>query len=175
MKLHIGCGNRYFEGWTNLDIAGKKADVFDDASKLNLIPNNSCDIIYAAHVLEHFGRKEVSAVLKVWYKKLKPKGILRLSVPDFEKVILMYKNSYKLQTLLGFLVGGQRDQYDLHKMVFDAPCLTDLLTKVGFKKIRNWDWHKTEHSQYDDYSQAYLPHMEKNTGTMMSLNIEAIK
>jgi hypothetical protein len=27
----------------------------------------------------------------------------------------------------------------------------------------------------DDYSQSYLPHMDKENGTLMSLNLEAVK
>lgn len=175
MKLHIGCANRYFKGWTNLDIRPGVGDVTDDASKLTSIVNNSYDIIYASHLLEHFGRKEVAKILKVWFSKLKPGGILRLSVPDFEKVIFMYKKGTGLDVLMGHIMGGQRDKYDYHKFMFDKKLLTDLLLKTGFREVREWDWRKTEHSQYDDYSQAYFPHMDKDTGVMMSLNLEAVK
>ncbi len=173
MKLHLGCGKKYFAGWTNLDIEGTTADIIDDAKTLTSIPNHSCDIIYAAHLLEHFGRKEVAGVLKVWFNKLKPKGVLRLSVPDFEKVVYMYHKGYKMPQLWGFLIGGQRDEFDYHKIVFDRESLTDLLLETGFKTVKTWDWRKTEHSHYDDYSQAYLPHMDKEKGTLMSLNLEA--
>lgn len=33
-------------------------------------------------------------------------------------------------------------------------------------------WKNTEHSQFDDYSQSYIPHMDKINGTLMSLNVE---
>ncbi len=174
-KVHLGCANKHIQGWVNIDIHASGADIHDDAKTLTSISNGSCELIYASHLLEHFGRKEVLSVIKVWHRKLKPNGILRLSVPDFEKVIRLYQKKYTLETLLGFLVGGQKDEHDYHKMVFDKTSLTKLLRDAGFKKIRSWDWRKTEHSQYDDYSQAYLPHMEKETGTMMSLNLEAIK
>jgi hypothetical protein len=29
--------------------------------------------------------------------------------------------------------------------------------------------------EFDDHSQAYLPHMDKENGTLISLNIEAVK
>ncbi len=176
MKLHIGCGKRYFKGWTNLDVNTGIADMIDDAAKLTKIADDSCELVYAAHVLEHFGREETLSVLKVWYKKLKPGGILRLSVPDFAKVVLIYQKGWDLDSrLLGYVTGGQRDQYDVHKMIFDQKNLTRLLKEAGFKTVRLWDWRKTEHTQYDDYSQAYLPHMDKEKGTMMSLNIEGVK
>ena len=34
---------------------------------------------------------------------------------------------------------------------------------------------RLKHSDIDDYSQAYIPHMDKDNGTLMSLNVEAIK
>ena len=175
MKLHLGCANRYLKGWTNLDVKPGVADITDDARSLMSIRDNSCEIIYAAHLLEHFGRKEVAHVFKVWFKKLKPNGILRLSTPDFAKVIYMYQRGVGLDTLMGHIMGGQRDVYDYHKMMFDKKLLTNLLLTTGFKTVREWDWRKTEHSQYDDYSQAYIPHMDKENGVMMSLNLEAVK
>ena len=65
--------------------------------------------------------------------------------------------------------------YDFHKMVFDERILHDLLSNAGFKDIKPWDWHAVDHCDVDDYSQAYLPHMDKIQGMHMSLNIEGIK
>ena len=70
-------------------------------------------------------------------------------------------------------VGGQKTEYDFHKVIFDKKKLTDLLTNSGFYDIREWDWRKTDHSNIDDYSLAYLQHMVKENGLLMSLNIEA--
>ncbi|HAI38830.1 MAG TPA: methyltransferase, partial [Maribacter sp.] len=38
-----------------------------------------------------------------------------------------------------------------------------------------YDWRQTEHAKFDDHSQAYIPHMDKENGTLISLNIEAVK
>ena len=46
--------------------------------------------------------------------------------------------------------------------------------EAGFARVRRWDWRATEHAGIDDYSQAYLPHMDKENGTLVSLNLEAI-
>jgi hypothetical protein len=37
------------------------------------------------------------------------------------------------------------------------------------------DWRATEHAGIDDYSQAYFPHMDKEFGIQVSLNVEARK
>ena len=36
-------------------------------------------------------------------------------------------------------------------------------------------WRETEHSQFDDHSQAYVPHMDKENGVLISLNVECNK
>ena len=88
MKLHVGGGNVILPGWINVDIDNiSGVDIQDDVRTLTKIKDDSYDIIYASHVLEHFGRKEFESILKVWNKKLKINGILRLAVPDFEKAI----------------------------------------------------------------------------------------
>ena len=176
MKLHVGCGKRYISGWTNVDILeGPTADIIDDAKTLKTIEDSSCDMVYACHILEHFGRHEFKDILKVWYTKLCKGGTLRLSVPDFDKVIDVYKKTDDIEMFLGFLVGGQKDEYDFHNMIFNYKLLSEVLLGIGFKNIKRWDWRTVEHSEVDDYSQAYLPHMDKENGTLMSLNIECTK
>ena len=102
-------------------------------------------------------------------------GTLRLAVPDFQKVIQWYQKNPELEDVTGLTVGGQKTKYDFHKVIFDKKKLTNLLTNSGFYDVREWDWRKTDHSNIDDYSQAYLPHMNKENGLLMSLNIEAKK
>jgi hypothetical protein len=60
-------------------------------------------------------------------------------------------------------------------MIFDEEFLRRNLLDIGFREVRPWDWRSTEHTQVDDYSQAYIPHLQKETGRLMSLNIEAVK
>jgi hypothetical protein len=49
------------------------------------------------------------------------------------------------------------------------------LKKAGYKNIKRWDWRKVDHGKFDDHSQAYIPHMDKKNGVMISLNIQAQK
>jgi predicted SAM-dependent methyltransferase len=175
MKLHLGCGGVYLEGWQNIDISPhSKADSLDDVSTLKSIDTESCDIIYASHVLEHFDRSEYVEVLSVWQQKLKVGGLLRLAVPNIQAALSWYNGS-NLNELLGIFYGGQSDPYDYHKMGFDKHTLSTKLKELGFKDIKLWDWRDTDHADIDDYSQSFLPHMKKDSGTLMSLNLEATK
>ena len=54
------------------------------------------------------------------------------------------------------------------KTVYDYDSLKELLENAGFKNIHKWDWRTVEHGHIDDYSQAYLPHMDKENGPLLS-------
>ena len=47
-----------------------------------------------------------------------------------------------------------------------------MLEQVGFTDVKRYDWRATEHAEIDDYSQAYHPHMDKENGVLVSLNVE---
>ena len=76
---------------------------------------------------------------------------------------------------MGCVVGGHRDMFDKHGVIFDEKSISTILTDSGFSNISKWDWKDVDHGHQDDYSQAYLPHMNKQSGLLMSLNIEAKK
>jgi len=177
MKLHLGCGDKYIDGFVHIDLQEfDHIDYQESITDLHFIDDNSVELIYACHVLEHIGRNDYEDVLREWYRVLKPNGILRVSVPSFDAVVDYYTNiDDDITYLLGFLVGGQKNEYDHHYMVFTKRLLYSVLLSVGFVGVCEYDWSDTEHSDVDDYSQAYLPHMDKDCGMLMSLNVEAIK
>jgi predicted SAM-dependent methyltransferase len=178
MKLHLGCGPRYIPGFFHVDI--HPAPHVDLVCRVECLPfaDSSISLIYASHLLEHFGRHEYRLVLLEWKRVLEPGGILRLAVPDFATcAALYYEHGLEdgLSGLIGLISGGQRDPNDFHKMIFDENYLRRDLLAMGFREVHRWDWHNTEHHSVDDYSQAYLPHMHKDDGRLVSLNLEAVK
>jgi hypothetical protein len=62
-------------------------------------------------------------------------------------------------------------------MIFDFATLARGLEQAGFGDVRRYDWRQTDIGKagIDDYSQAYLPHMAKDTGRLMMLNVEAVR
>lgn len=178
MKLHLGCGSRFIPGFVHVDLLpAPHVDIVGPVEKLPM-ENGSVSMIYASHVLEHFGRYEYKSVLAEWFRVLKTGGVLRLAVPDFAAcAAIYYESGLKdgLTGLVGLIVGGQRDDHDFHKMIFDEELLKRDLLGLGFREVRAWDWRTTEHAGVDDYSQAYIPHLAKEKGRLMSLNLEAVK
>jgi predicted SAM-dependent methyltransferase len=176
MKLHLGCGKRHIPGFVHIDAVDyPHVDHVATIDNLSFIPNDSIELIYNCHVLEHFKRKEVERVLREWLRVLKPGGVLRVSVPDFAKLSDVYQLHKKLDMVVGALFGRQDYLYNIHYNVFDFDSLSNVLQSSGFNNVIRYDWRKTEHADMDDYSQAYVPHMDKENGTLISLNVECSK
>ncbi len=179
VKLHLGCGTKFIPGFDHIDSTHHRHLTHcADVAHLPMYSDGSVSLIYASHVLEHFGRHEYKTVLREWYRLLKHGGVLRLAVPDFSAVAALYYEQGLvdgLTGLVGLVSGGQRDAADYHKMIFDEALLGQALLEVGFRSYRRWDWRITEHAEVDDYSQAYLPHLDKECGRLMSLNLEGVK
>lgn len=177
MKLHLGAGKICIPGYINVDILPAPGiDVVTDIRNLPF-KDGSADFIYSCAVIEHMGRAEWKGVLRHWYEKLKPGGTLRLSTADFEAACSRYLRTRNISELLGLVIGGQKDAYDRHGMVFDYDLLREGLEEAGFTHVRRYDWRDTElfSLDIDDYSQAYLPHMDKENGQLMMLNVVADK
>ncbi len=174
-RLHIGTGKCYLPGFVNVDIfSSVHADVYADMTALPF-DRESFDLLYSSHCLEHSHRHMVLATLTHWRDLLKPGGVLRLAVPDFSACVQWYELTRDLDAITGLLFGGQNHPKNNHFTTFDKATLTKALQRVGFSDIKEWDWRHTDHSQFDDFSQCYLPHMNKEKGLHCSLNLEAVK
>jgi predicted SAM-dependent methyltransferase len=165
LKLHLGCGDKHIDGYVNIDIRPMETvDKVDNIKYLRSFKKDSVDVIYSASVLE-----------RRWYEILKPGGILRLGVPDFEAIVKYYLETGELDDIMGLLYGGQDYEQNFHYACWDFYKLQKDLYEVGFKNMKRYDWRDTEHSNIDDFSQCYLPHMNKENGMLMHLNVEATK
>lgn len=181
LRLHLGCGKRFIPGFVHVDLDDfDHIDVKTDVRDLRMFDTGSAELIYACHVLEYFDRVEVVEVLREWKRVLRPEGILRLAVPDFEALVQVYRESGDLDKILGPLFGRievqtPERQVFYHRTTYDFASLKDVLESVGFRDVRRYDWRETIHRDYDDFSQAYIPHMDKENGRLISLNVEATK
>lgn len=179
-KLHLGCGTRRFPDYIHVD--GRKEtnpDIVADVFLLEGFENNKYDLVYNCHVLEHTDRAGSDKALKRWYEILKPGGILRLSVPDIAACCEWYCEHRDLKTLYAFFWGSQipdRGNFDYHFHGWDEFTLRKALQHTGFRDVKLWDWRTTPpHDEIDDYCRAYLPHMDFESGKLMSLNIQGTK
>lgn len=176
LKLNLGCGDKKIPGFINIDIRLEVCpDAVMDVFILSAIRDNSIDLIYACHILEHARRGLEIEILRSWYRLLKPGGMLRIAVPDFDAINKHYCEYGDLNILLGLLYGRQDHDYNVHFRCWDEQTLTSALLDIGFILVYRYDWRETEHAMIDDYSQSFLPHMDRISGRLMSLNLEAVK
>jgi len=176
MKLHIGCGKKYLPGYNHMDVINyDHVDFVCDARKLDMLKDATVSEIYACHILEHVGRFEVSAVLKEWTRVMKPNGIIRIAVPDFEGIVDEYLENKDLMSLQGPIFGGQTYDYNFHHIAFDYKILKSLLEEAGLYNIFKYDWRDFLPEGHDDFSRSYLPHMDFENGRLISLNVMATK
>jgi len=174
LRLHLGCGDRYVPDWVNVDLSRKStADLIEDVRKLNSFPSNSVDSIYACHLLEHFSHSEAEQILSNWNRVLKPGGELRISVPDLDKIIQIYKKNWEHfqfpgnSPWIGLVYGGQKDQFDFHKTGFNRNWLTFLLERNGFDNVA--EYPHTPHFLGENFYDASLA--KEPFGEYFSLNM----
>lgn len=176
-KLHIGCGDRIIPGFVNIDrreLPG--VDISGcDVTDLSKFAEESVDLIYACHVLEHVPRPKTFATLLEWNRVLKKGGVLRLAVPDWDSTVEIYRRTGDYENLLNWIYGGRDYDGNEHHRQFTFGGLKTLLIEAGFKRVVRYDWRKTEHADIDDFSKAYMPHMDCENGVLMSLNVECLK
>jgi len=182
VKLNLGCWHRHIPGWVHVDLCDMPhIDYKSSIDDLSMFADASASLIYSSHSFEYFDRQQAVLVLAEWRRVLRPGGTLRLCVPDFDALLQVYAKTGELARILGPLFGrmeidteeGPKTLY--HKTVYNFADLETLLTENGFGDVRRYDWQKTIHKDYDDHSQAYFPHMDKENGLLISLNIEATK
>ncbi|MEO5998771.1 MAG: methyltransferase domain-containing protein [Chitinophagaceae bacterium] len=89
--LNVGCGSSFHKDWTNVDFISTGEGVIAH-NLLNGIPfpDNSFDVVYHSHVLEHFSKNDGIKFMSECYRVLKNGGILRIAIPDLEKIIQEY-------------------------------------------------------------------------------------
>ena len=84
MNLHLGCGTINHPKFINIDgIPKPHIHYIRSIDNLSNFSNNSVDLIYACHCLEHFPYHQIPGIISEWVRIMKKDSILRISVPDF--------------------------------------------------------------------------------------------
>ena len=84
VKVHLGPGTiKYFPGWINVDanLFTAKIDVWADLSNPLPFRDQSVDVFYSHHVIEHFPDQFLPTHFKELFRCLKPGGFVPSVVP----------------------------------------------------------------------------------------------
>jgi hypothetical protein len=144
MKLHLGCGQKYFEGYVNIDYPLSEhsvqltsvADEFANLLEMNYGPR-TIDEVRLHHVFEHFDRAIALALLASWNSWLKPGGILHIETPNFGRTGIAALNPFlswqKKMIAQRHIFGSQEAHWALHFEGYTTAIYKKLLPMFGFK------------------------------------------
>ena len=159
VKVHIGCGSHYFEGWCNVDYFESKdtdthrgyvnVDVWANALDLPA-SNSSIDLFQSSHVIEHLYRHQTIQVFKEFWRTLKPGGLVVTEMPDLQRILLLlnilpFKPKYKpemnahVDMIRAQLYGASWEANDLgyqcHKYVWTRKEFCQMLEDIGYRVV----------------------------------------
>ncbi len=150
-----------------------KPDVVCDVRHLP-IPDQTFDIVFSSHTLEHFSWQTVDKVLKEWARVLKVGGELRLVVPNLHYVGERIANDTLIPSDYWVIFGEQDYAKNFHGSGFTPRTLAGLVTSLGmFENIQvkegdfrgepsaeNWNLQlkatKTSHPEIDNISPPHI-------------------
>ncbi len=144
-RLHWGCGPITPYGWVNSDIQpGPGVDVAADIRAGLPLPDNAFDYIVSIHTLPELSYADQDRALLELRRVLKPGGVLRLSLPDFDKALRAYTTEdidYFLipdeivKTLSGKMI-VQLLWYGRSRCLFTPEFTMELLERCGYQSIQ---------------------------------------
>jgi predicted SAM-dependent methyltransferase len=169
MKLHIG-GKEVKEGWKIFNIQQLPGvDYQGDITDLGQFADNSCEEVYASHVLEHVAQDRVVDTLKGIYRILKPGGKFYVSVPDLDILCHAFISPVAPPDIkfhiMRMIFGAQTDKHDFHFFGWNQLFLFHFLKLAEFSTFKRVD----SFGIFQDFSE-YRPY-----GFPISLNVISSK
>ena len=173
--IHLGCGDIASPEFINVDARpAPHVHYVRDVTDLSIFSDDYADLVYACHLLEHIHHRDLSKTLWEWRRILKPNGILRLSVPDFDALVNIYeKCGSNIDSIAIPLMGGQEYANNTHYSVFNLKYLSRLLKEDGFRSVKEWDPKQVDYHDFEDWASKTIERAGRKY--RVSLNIEAIK
>jgi len=164
VQLNIGCGPNAKSGWVNIDL-GPGGDVVLDVREGLPFDDDSCDLIYSEHFLEHLIYPDESMpFLEECRRVLEADGRIEIGVPDARYVVESCRNDpidpdflaaaalngwgYPESCRTGFeYINYHFRMGEQHKFAFDLTTLKLQLENAGFRSIRQRDFDPSLDSQ----------------------------
>jgi len=97
--------------------------------------DNSVDIVFTSHFLEHLDKDDGFIFLQNAYNSLKLGGILRLVIPDLDTAIQMLNEGRIDEVQDLFFYTSKSYDYSAHKYNYNFKTLSHKLELIGFKNI----------------------------------------
>jgi predicted SAM-dependent methyltransferase len=133
MKLNIGCGPHYAEGWMNMELTDATeyhADIRGDVRYLASAGflDGSVERIYMGHIIEHLPLGDVLKALAECHRVLTDDGVMMVIGPDAE----LCRSTSDYETVLALDHQGGREGGP-HLWVPTGKLVDVLLQRAGFE------------------------------------------
>lgn len=147
LRLHLGCGSDYLDGWLNIDVTEKsKADVIMDFKNIKgNFESNSVSEVLMVHSISYLRLWEARDFFSDIYSLLKTGGRFALEFPDIvkcSKVVLENENEIEkylegVRAFYAFDMGQikRKDKYHPYAFGWSAWHISFELKRIGFTKI----------------------------------------
>jgi SAM-dependent methyltransferase len=134
LRLNMGSGVDYKEGFLNIDLFDTSADASWDIRKLPL-NNGSVAQIIAYDVIEHIANEDLVPMFKEWHRVLKNEGEVIITTPDMNSVCEEYLKDPENDWSFAPIYGNQDGEGQFHKSGFTPKRLFKLFGYAGFRRI----------------------------------------
>jgi predicted SAM-dependent methyltransferase len=143
MKLHLGCGEKYLDGYLNIDFPSDNhtvqsksvADRHCDVISLSF-PSGSIDEVRLHHLFEHFSRAQAMALLCRWTDWLEVGGKIHIETPDWDASILTYISPFtspdQKEQILRHLFGSHEASWAVHWDAWHKGRFKKVLEALGY-------------------------------------------
>lgn len=172
--LNLGCATTSGEEFINIDVL-PHANIhhIQDITNLSNFDDDTVDMVYASHVVEHIPRDKFKSTLLEWRRVLKPGGTFRFAVPNFDALIDIYQRTNRNVEYIRDQVLGQDPPYNNHYTLWNFDHAKKLLIELGYDQIEIWSPDKVENHNFVDRSSRTLKVGDEQV--LFSLNIQAKK
>jgi predicted SAM-dependent methyltransferase len=144
-RLHLGCGERYLDGYVNVDYPPSEhtvqvtspADELADITRLEYDPGSIAEI-RLHHVFEHFDRPTALRLLVDWHEWLADGGRLTIETPDFDRSVRAFTRRVGRGdpgTILRHVFGSHEADWAVHWDGWYADRYKRTLTALGYGSL----------------------------------------
>lgn len=140
MRVNLGCGSAYMEGWVNVDPSPDvRADIYLDAAEFVRQYGDEVEEVYLGHVLEHLMPGEAIVALRLLNERLSPGAVVSAVVPDMAAIFAAYRDGAISNDELNASYVYSYVQPSHHLWCYDPESLAELFRRAGFEDVEPVD------------------------------------
>ena len=166
MKVNLGSGNSYIEGWVNVDSnPDVRADVYMEAFDFVRMQGSEIEELYMGHFLEHLMPASAAALLALVADELPEGARVSAVVPDMRAIFAAYDAGEITNFELNDRYVYSYEQPSHHVWCHDAESLGAVFDHAGYRDVqpidpRTWEpvfWKDGPESRWQIGVRAVVP------------------